>query len=404
LFTALLAARAGAQEWTQFRGPNTTGISPAKGLPIQWTEKDFRWRVEVPDGDSQPVIWGDKIFLTGSTSEGRERSLVCLQKSDGKQLWVKTQSMTVFKKAAQRSYANGSPVVDKDRVVASFCDQQQYLVKSWDHSGKELWSANLGSFTSQHGQGSSPILYDGKVIVTNDQDGESFVAALDAKSGKQVWKTPRRSTDGGTAYCTPYIHERKGMPAEILLTSAAHGISSLDARTGAPLWEARVFDKRSVACAVVSGDLVFGSCGSGAYSKNYMVAVKLGGRGDVTSSHVAWKMTTTSMSPYVPTPLAIDGKLYFFGDKGFGTVLEAATGKVIWTDRIQGGFFSSPVFADGRIYILSREGEAVVLSVGDEMKVLARNPLGEKSHSTPCVDGDRLYLKTFTHLVCVGGK
>jgi len=396
------------QEWTRFRGPNGTGVSDSKSVPVTWTEKDFRWRVELPGhSHSTPVIWGDKLFVqSASKDEGKERMLLCLSKTDGKELWSKKWTLPTHKPGNKNSgYANSSPAVDADRVYSLFVSAEQFLVFAHDHSGKELWKENLGSFKSQHGYGASPIIHEGKLIVCNDQDGQSFILALDVKSGKTIWKCARRGVEQNTAYGTPTILERKGLPTQILTTSFAHGISGLDAKTGELLWEAKVFDKRAVSSPVVVGDLVFGSCGSGG-GGNFVAAVKLGGKGDVTSSHLAY--TVKASAPYVPTPVVQGDRIFWISDDGVASCVEAATGRIIWKERVAektgGNFFSSPVLVNGKIYFTSNVGEVAVVAAADEFKVLSRNPLGEGSDSTPCVDGDRLYIKTFTHLVCVGGK
>jgi outer membrane protein assembly factor BamB len=403
---ALAGADAAAQDWTRFRGPNGTGVSDSKQIPVTWTEKDFRWRVKLPgESHSTPVAFGDHLFL--ETAVGLERMLLCLQKSDGKEVWSKKYPMATNPKHKLNSFASSTPAVDAERVYASFADAEKFLVKAWDHSGKELWTENLGPFKAQHGLGASPVVHDGKLIVTNDQDGESFVVALDVKTGKQVWKCPRRNTDQSTAYGTPTILERKGLPTQILTTSAVHGISGIDAKTGAMLWEAKVFDKRAVSSPVVVGDLVFGSCGSGG-GGNYVAAVRLGGKGDVTTSHLAY--TVKASAPYVPTPVASGDRLYWVSDDGVASCVEASTGRIVWKERVSEKptdkypWYGSPVIVNGKIYATSSRGEVVVVAAADEFKLLARNPLGESSHSTPCIDGDRIYFKTFTHLVCLGGK
>ena len=393
-----------AQEWTRFRGPNGTGISTAKGVPVTWTEENFRWRVPIAgQSHSQPVIWGDRIFLTTAIDQGRERSLLCLRKEDGKELWAKSYVLPTHRPSNRNaSFANGSPVVDGERVIACFVSRDHFWVRSFDHAGKELWSQDLGRFESQHGHGASPMIHENTVIVTNDQDGESFVVALDLKTGRQVWKTSRRPAPDFTAYGTPCIHPLPGGGVELLLSSQSHGISSLDPKTGAPNWEAPVYDKRVVASPVVAGDLVIGSCGQGGGAGNYLSAVKLGGKGDVSKTHVAY--TLRKGTPYVPTPLYLDGRLYLISDAGIATALEAATGKEIWSERLRAEFFGSPVLIDGKIYCPSTKGEMIVLATGDAFQSLARNPIGEGTHSTPCVDSGRIYVKTFSHLVCVAGK
>jgi len=407
LATAPLSHPSSAQEWTRFRGPNGTGISTAQGVAVAWTENDFLWRVPIAgESHSQPVIWGDRLFLLTAMDGGKDRSLVCVRKTDGQELWKKTYTQPTHRPGNKNSgFANTSPVVDAERVIACFVSQEHFWVRAFDHAGKELWSRDLGTFASQHGHGASPMIYEGKAIVTNDQDGASSVVALDLKTGTEVWTSPRGAglnANIATAYCTPITHTRADGSVELLLTSQSHGVSSLDPQTGALNWEAPVFTKRMVASAVVAGDLVIGSCGQGGGAGNFLSAIKLGGRGNVSKTHVAYKLTKAT--PYVPTPLYLDGRLYLISDAGIATAVEAATGKEIWSERLRSEFFSSPVLIDGKIYCAGVKGEMIVLATGDTFQELGRSPLGEGTHSTPCVEGGRLYVKTFTHLVCIGKK
>lgn len=404
LLGALLATTVAAQEWTRFRGPNGTGISTATGIPVTWTEQDFRWRVAIPGlSHSQPVIWGKRLFLLTAVDSEQTRGLLCLNKDDAKELWRKEYPLPAHRPGNRNaSSANGSPVVDSERVIACFVSRDQFWVRSFDHDGNEQWSRNLGTFRSQHGHGASPIIYEDTVIVTNDQDGESFVVALDLKTGNEVWKSSRRPAPQNTAYGTPTLHSRPGAAPELILSSHSHGISSLDPETGAMNWEAPVYKIRVVASPVVAGDLVIGSCGQGGGARNYLSAVKLGGKGDVSETHVAY--TLRQGTPYVPTPLYLDGRLYMISDGGIASALEAATGREIWSERLRAEFFGSPVLIEGKIYCPSTRGEMIVLAAGDTFRLLARNPIGEGTHSTPCVDGGRIYVKTFTHLVCVGAR
>ena len=404
LASATLFAAGHAQEWTRFRGPNGTGISVAKGLPATWTETDFRWRVEIPgQSHSQPVFWGNRIFLTTAIDAGKDRALVCLQKEDGKELWTKSYALPTHRPANRNaSFANGSPVVDAERVIACFVSRDHFWVRCFDHAGNERWSQDLGTFTSQHGHGASPIIFENTVIVTNDQDADSFVTALDLKTGKPLWKSPRRPAPEYTAYGTPCVHPRSDGTTELILSSQSHGISSLDPRTGAANWEAPVYDKRVVASPVIAGDLVIGSCGQGGGAGNYLSAIKLGGKGDVSRTHLAY--TLRKGTPYVPTPLYLDGRLYLISDAGIASAIDAATGREIWSERLRAEFFGSPILADGRIYAASTKGEMIVLATGDTFQLLGRNPIGEGTHSSPCVEGGRIYVKTFSHLVCIGAK
>ncbi len=404
----VIAPRAGAQEWTRFRGPNGTGHSPAKGVPVSWAAEDFVWRVPIAGAShSQPVIWGDKLFLMTALDGGNERVLLCLSKRDGKELWRQSYVLPTHRPGSKNSgFANTSAVVDAQRVIATFVSDQHQWVRAYDHAGKELWSRDLGPFKSQHGHGASPMIFENTVIVPNDQDAESFIVGLDLKAGAEVWRSersPGRNTNIAAAYCTPITHTHADGSVELLLTSQSHGVSSINPRTGALNWEAPVYDKRMVASPIVAGDLAIGSCGSGAGTGNYLTAIKLGGKGNVAKTHAAY--TLRRATPYVPTPLFADGRLYLISDSGIASAIEAATGREIWSERLpRAEFFSSPVLIGGKIYVPSTAGEMFVLATGDKFEVIARNPLGEGTHSTPCVDGGRIYLKTFTHLVCIGAK
>lgn len=398
LAAALLASEAGAQEWTRFRGPNGTGISPSKGVPVKWTQGDFLWRVPLPgDGDGHPVLWGDKLFVTSAVNQGRERLVLCLRKEDGKRLWERKIPMATHGLGKSRCWALTTPAVDAERLVACFADPQQYRVIALDHSGKDLWTVELGPFESQHGQGSSPIFFEDKVILTNDQDGPSFVTALEAKTGKTVWRTPRKPAPQGTAYGTPCILQRDGGQPELILLSKNHGVSCLDARTGTPKWEAPVFDKRCVASPVVVGNIVLGSCGQGGGKGNFLSAVRLGGK-------EAYTIRTPSTTPYVPTPVAVGDRFFMVSDFGIASCVEASTGRVVWSERLGGNYFGSPVLAGGKLYAPSREGECAVFEAADQFKLVSKNPLGEGTHAAPAIDSGRIYFRTFTHLVCVGGK
>lgn len=397
-----LARPASAQEWTRFRGPNGTGISDTRGIPVKWTERDFAWRVALPgSGHSQPVIWGERIFLTTARDNGRERLLVCLDKRDGRELWKKSYELPMPRLTNRNtSYANGSAVVDAGRVIATFVSTEHFWVRAFAHDGSLLWERDLGTFTSQHGHGASPMIHGKTVIVTNDQDAASSVVALDLATGGTVWETKRRVSDNGTAYGTPCVHVRPDGTEELLLTSKSHGISSLDPRTGRMNWEAPVYKLRMAASPVVAGGLVIGSCGQAGGAGNQLTAVRLGGSGDVAATHVAY--STRKATPYVTTPLYRDGILYWVSDGGVATALEAATGRELWAERLRAEFFGSPVMIDRRIYAPTVKGEMIVLATGERFEELARNPIGEGSHTTPCVDGGRLYIRTFNHLVCIG--
>lgn len=394
-------SRLTGQEWTRFRGPNGTGQVQAEGIPVEFESEHVLWKVTIPGkGHSQPVFHGDRIFLTSATDAGRKRSLFALRRSDGEKLWEKSVTFDTHKKHSLNSFASGSPTVDAERVYATFVMPERSVVLAFDHEGQEVWKRELGNWESQHGHGTSPIIHGEKLIIAHDHLGESFVVALDRKTGQPVWKTPRKSDRA--AYGTPCLVEREGQRPELLFTSKSHGISSLDPETGKMNWEAPLFDKRSVSSPVVyQGRLAFGTCGSGG-GGNYLVAVKLGGKGNVSDSHLAYRLNRSI--PYVPTPVLAGELLFLWSDKGVVSCVEAASGEVLWQKRVGGQYYASPVCVNGKIYCVSTDGEVVVLGATREFQVLARNALDEPSHCTPAIADGRMYLRTFSSLICVGSK
>lgn len=268
----------------------------------------------------------------------------------------------------------------------------------WPRRHKK-WEQDLGPYASQHGGGNSPILYRDRVIVANEQDGESFLVALDAATGKTRWKTPRKTAEA--AYATPCVYEdADGTPA-LIFASHAHGIYAVDPEGGTVLWEcAEAFDKRVVTSPVLASGLIFASCGSGG-GGNYVVAVRPGDAKGSKKPAVAY--TIRKSAPYVPASIGVGALLFLWGDDGVVSCVKAASGEVQWQERLGKRFFSSPVFADGRLFCISTTGEVAVIRAADHFELLARNPLGETAHSTPAISGGRMYLHTLKHLLSIGG-
>ncbi|MBX7073693.1 MAG: PQQ-like beta-propeller repeat protein [Pirellulales bacterium] len=391
-----------AQEWTRFRGPNGSGVSEAQGIPAEWTEADYRWRVELPGvGHSAPVIWGDKVFLTSADNDNATRMAHCLSARDGKLLWSRSYTSSLHTKHQFNSFASSTPAVDEERVYVVWSAPEDYSIRALDHDGQEVWHRSLGPFVSQHSCGTSPIVYENLVILGNDQDesGVSFLVALDRTNGEVVWQTPRPGRE--VSYATPCVYEPPGRGPELVFLSGAHGFTGIDPKTGARLWElADVFDKRTVSSPVVAGDLVLGTCGSGG-GGNFVVAVRPGGPDNQPAPEVAYKITKSA--PYVPTPVYLDGHVYLWSDQGVVSSVRSDSGEVVWQHRVGGRYFGSPICVDRRLYCMSDAGECVVVATGPEYQLLGKNPIGEGSHSTPSVAGGVLYLRTFSHLVALGG-
>jgi len=392
-----------AQEWTRFRGPNGTGVSDAQGIPESWTEADYNWRVALPgSGHSSPVIWGDKVFVTSADPVSGTRWLICLKAADGSQQWKKEFSAAAHPVHSQNSLASSTPAVDENHVYFVWATPSEYTMAALDHAGKSVWRVDLGPFSSQHGFGASPIVYQDMVVLGNEQDGESSLLALDCRTGATRWKTPRKPSV--TAYSTPCVFNPDKDSPELIFNSQSHGISSVNPASGKVNWEIPVFARRSVSSPLIVAGLAMGTCGEGK-GDNTMVAVRLPKAGSQKDAQptVAYEIDKTS-APYVPTLIANGNLVFLWSDRGVVTCIDAPTGKVYWRERVGGNYSGSPIRVRDRLYCVSSDGEAVVLAAAEKYKLIARMPLGETCRSTPAVSGGRLYLRTVSHLISLGGK
>jgi len=400
-----------AQEWTRFRGPNGTGISHAKTIPTKISDADINWKVELPGtGHSAPVLWGDRLFLTSTGDKSGGLYVLCLNAKEGQLIWRRDFSLTPFPRHELNSFAASTPTVDAERVYVVWNEPEHYLLTALDHDGKTVWQRDFGPFVSQHGCGTSPVLYMDKIVLGNDQDdqkfvkesprsGKSFIVAADAKTGKTIWQTPRRSAV--VAYSTPCVYEPKNGQPALIFNSQAHGISALDPESGKVQWEYdQAFDKRTVSSPLIAGDLILGSCGSGA-GGNFVTAVRAGDHARGKPPELAYQMKKSA--PYVTTGMVVDDLVWFWSDSGILTCLKASTGDLRYQERVGGNFFGSPVWVDGRLFCVSTSGELVVAEASDKFNILHRYPLNELCHSTPAVAGGRMFVRTEKHLWSIGG-
>jgi len=400
-----------AQEWTRFRGPNGTGISYAKSIPPKLTDGDINWKIELPgSGHSSPVLWGEKLFLTSSGEKAGGISALCFNARDGRLLWRHDFALTPFSHHKFNSFASPTPALDAERVYVVWNEPEHYVLTALDHEGKEVWQRDFWPFVSQHGSGISPIVVEDKVILGNEQDdvkfvkehprsGESFIVAVEAKTGKTKWKTPRQGAV--VAYSTPCIYEPKQGKRAVVFDSQGQGIYGLDPNTGKALWDyPEAFDKRCVSSPLIAGDIILGSCGTGG-GGSFVTAVRPGDATAGRKTELAYQVKKSA--PYVPTGIAKGNRVWLWSDAGIVTCLEAPTGNVIYQERVGGNFFGSPVWVDGRLFCVSTSGEVVVVEAGDKFNVLHRYPLNELCHSTPAVALGRMFIRTEGHLFSFGG-
>lgn len=398
----LLTSTAAAQEWTRFRGPNGAGQSEAE-FPAQWTERDFVWKAALPGvGFSSPVLWGQKIFLTSAQVDKKQRSLLCLSAADGSLLWKKDFPFYTYPSHAQNGYASSTPVVDARHVYCTWAVPEKYYVVALDHEGEQVWRADIGPFNSMYGYAASPMIYQDLLIVPNDQNGQSSLQAFDCADGKLRWRIPRRHSDReqNASYSVPCMYQPPDGPAQLIHNSWGHGITSLDPLNGTINWEIPALDRRSITSPITVDGLIFGNCGDGE-GKKMTVAVRPGVRGG-KPPEVAYKFD--KLISDVPTMISAGHLVFLWSEKGIVACIDAPTGQIHYRERVGGTYHGSPVRAGSKLFCISLDGEVVALAAADKFEVLGRTPLNETSGSTPAIVGDRMYVRTESHLLCVQGK
>jgi outer membrane protein assembly factor BamB len=379
------------EQWNRFRGPNGTGVANSSVKLSKLQTSDVVWKVDLPGkGHSSPVVWGDTIYLTCMNEESSNFHVLAIQCENGNIIWSRDVAYQTFSKHDFNSFASPTATVDADRIYLSWATPKHYFVAALDHAGEWLWKEDLGPFKSQHGVGVSPVLYQNKLIVANDQLGKSFIVALDKTSGSKVWKTKRQSDKA--AYSTPCIYRTPDGHDQIIVNSAADGISGLDPNNGKVLWSyADAFDKRSCSSPIVAGGKVFGSCGSGG-GGNFIVAI------DPSQEKAKLAYEIRRSANYVPTPIAVGDLAFFWSDGGILTCASPKTGKIHYQERVRGRYFASPVSVGNEIACVSTTGEIVVTAASDKFEILNRIDLDTKTHSTPAFDQDSMYVRTVSQL------
>jgi len=411
-----------AGDWPQWRGPSSQGISSETGLPTQWgSEKNVTWKASLAGtGTSSPIVLGDLVIVTsqvGSYSAGGsgdprlardERALAerenaignakssdgklylaveAFRRSDGKRAWeYKTEATGERPESHEKhNLATPTPVSDGKRIYAWFGNGQ---VVALDMGGREVWKRHLGkeygSFLNLWGHGSSPVLYKDSVILLCDHRPVSYLLALDAATGKERWKVDR-GTDR-VSHSTPVVIA--GPRGDELIVNSNERIDAYDPAKGELLWHAGSERQTPIPSAVFHDGTIYLSRG---YRNSDILALRPGGRGDVSTSHLRWRMPNGGS--YVPSIVQYQGLLYMTNEVGVVTCAAAETGTPVWKERLGGIFFASPVAADGKIYLLSETGEMFVLRAGRKAEVLAKNDLGERFLASPAISASTIFLR-----------
>lgn len=401
LFALLLfTSAATAQNWPRWRGPEGTGHSAETGLPVEWDEKSIVWKTPLKGkGQSSPIIWGDRIFLTTALENGKERVVFCVDRKSGKVLWEHVAwNGTPELSHAMNGWATPSCVTDGERVYASF---GKGGVHGYTVEGKHLWSKELGEFVSKtkRGTAASLVLVDNLVIFNGDSESDPWLFGLDKMTGETKWKSARPAAEG---YSTPILVEVNGKK-ELVLNGDPY-VAGYNPATGEKLWTCKSFSGRGEPTVTFAHGLVYAVNGQ----PGDIYAVRPGGKGDVTKTNMAWH-TPRKSGRDEPSPLVIGDYLLVANMDGILNCYDAKSGKDLWKERISTAkMTTSPTAAEGRAYFLNEAGQTIAIAPGPELKVLARNEVGPKSDElfrsvpTPCQG--QFLLRSDKVLYCVGKK
>lgn len=391
-----------AGDWPEFRGPTAMGQSTARNLPITWSPtNNVVWKQPVAgSGWSSPVLRSGRLYLTTAikkASGGLTLQALALDAVTGKPLWESTVFDTADAGASIHSkngQASPTPIVTEDRLYVHFGHHGSAAL---DLSGKVIWRQDSVRYTPVHGNGGSPVLVDGLLIFGVDGESEPRLVALDAKDGKVRWETTRETpAKRKFSFCTPLVIESEGKP---LVVSPASGAAlAYDPVDGREVWRVLYGEGYSVVPRpVLARGLLFLASG---YDRPILHAIRPGGKGDVTASHVAW--TLAKGAPNTPSMVVVDDLLYCVSDAGIASAIEADTGKVVWSERLGGDFSSSIVHADGRLYFQNEAGVGFVVKPGRQFELLAKNDLAERTLASYAVDEGALFIRTAGHLYRIG--
>ena len=425
-----LASTTRAQQWPTWRGPAASGVSGERSLPVEWSDtRDIAWKSPLRGlGISSPIVWNNLVFVTSQAGSGEVRPgprlaqggdaldagerplsvspsagaggvrflVTALDRASGRNVWeyeLPAEGALPFVHE-KHNLASPSPVTDGERVYALFSTGQ---VAAVDFSGQAVWTRHLGEeygpFRINWGHGSSPAVHGTTLVLLCYHERASYLLGLDTRTGAVRWKVDAPA--GVTSYSTPLIVET-GDRTEVVVNSS-RGLSGHDLATGERRWFVEESNRFPVPMPLFHDGVVYSSRG---YRSSPFWAIRPGGSGDVSDSHVNWRVP--SGAPYISSLLYYEGLIYMVGDVGVLTVTEAATGKRVYQERIGGVYTASPVAGDGKIYLVSEDGETIVLAAGRTPRILARNKLNARQLASPAIAGGRLFIRTDTEVYAIG--
>ena len=393
-----------AENWPRFRGPNGQGISTETGLPLTWnSDQNVAWKTAIPGEDawSSPIVYDNYVFLTSVSDEGKSCFVVGIDRSNGKIIWnTKVHQQETSRMRRQNSYATPTPVTDGERVYAVFFDGTAVAL---DLKGNIVWKNSDISYYSLHGLGASPILAGDHLVMPFDgssRDDErvgwkipwenAVLLAIDKRSGMTSWKGKRGPSRVG--HVTPIVDSDNGQ----IISAGGDKVQGFDVGTGKRVWSIYSQGEGVTPSPILVDDLIITSSG---FEEPTIRAIRTGGNGDVTTTHIAWEQKQGV--PVLASPLFVAPYLYTITRDNILHCIQASDGRVVWKERLQGVHSASPVYADGRIYILSEDGVTVVLKPGPAYEELARNEIGEVCKASMAVSEGQFFIRSAKHLYCI---
>ncbi len=389
----------GAKYWSRWRGPSGQGQAPAGQYTDRWSPStSVQWKVAVPGrGNSSPIVWGDRIFLTTGRDQGQRLSMLAFSRKDGAKLWESDIPQNGVEYPHEKNgYASATAATDGELIYASF---GRHGLVAFDMNGKIAWHRKFGIIDNQHGPAGSPVLYKDRVFIYQDANPapgqRAFVGAFDKRTGKTIWETPRSETVGWGTAVVINTGER-----DELVVSSQRRVAAYDPETGKELWTVRGMSFEVIPTPVVGHGLVFASSGRAGPT----IAIRPGGSGDVTATHVAWN--SPKGSPFVPSGIVVGDLLYLINDmQSILTVYEAATGALVYQDRLgvaqREGFSASPVHVNGKIFLTNDEGQTFVVQAGRKFNLLHVNELGARTLASPALVDGTWYWRTDEALIAI---
>jgi outer membrane protein assembly factor BamB len=389
----------GAKYWSRWRGPSGQGHVPAGQYGDRWSPTtNIQWKVSIPGrGNSSPIVWGDRIFLTTARDQGQRLSMLAFSRKDGAQLWETFIPQNGVEYPHEKNgYASATAATDGELVYASF---GRHGLVAFDFSGKIVWHRQFGVIDNYHGPAGSPVLYKDRVFIYQDANPapgqRAFIGAFDKKTGKTLWETPRSETVGWGTAVVLNTGER-----DELVVSSQRRVAAYDPASGKELWTARGMTFEVIPTPVVGHGLVIASSGRAGPT----MAIRPGGSGDVTATHVAW--SSPKGSPFVPSGIIVDDLLYLVNDmQSILTVYEAATGALVYQDRLgvaqRESFSASPVHVNGKIFFTNDEGQTFVVHAGRKFNLLHVNELGARTLASPALVDGTWYWRSGESLLAI---